>query len=252
MDTETPWPTGLFDDLDRTGPVPVYFQLASRMESAIRTGAVPTGARVENEVAFGERLGLSRPTVRRAIQDLVDKGLVVRRRGIGTQVVRGTFTRQMELTSLFEDLRSADLTPSTRLLRRETVRADDEISPLLGVAVGDEVLHVRRLRLSDGDPVAVLDNHLPVRFTDLTAEELTDRGLYESLRSRGVALKVATQRLGARAATDDEAELLGVDAGAPVLTAMRVAFDVSGRAIEVGHHCYRSDRYSFETTLVAR
>lgn len=250
--TETDWPTGLFDDLDRTGPVPLYFQLATRMEAAIRDGSVPAGSRVENEVAFGLRLGLSRPTVRRAIQELVDKGLVVRRRGIGTQVVQGQFTRQVELTSLYEDLASAQLAPSTRVIALGTSGADETTATLLGLRPGDPVVHLRRLRLSEGEPIAVLENHLPAEIGDVSADELTERGLYQVLRARGVVIRVATQRIGARGATPDEAALLEIAPGAPVLTAHRVAFDASGRAIELGEHCYRSDRYSVETTLVAR
>ena len=82
-------PLGLFMDLDRSGPIPLYFQVAQKIEKAIMDGDLAAGSRLENEVSLGDRLGLSRPTVRRAIQDLVDKGLLVRRRGIGTQVVHG-------------------------------------------------------------------------------------------------------------------------------------------------------------------
>ena len=85
-DEETHWPDDLFADLDRSGPVPLYYQVSTRLEGAIHDGTIPAGARLENEIAIGQRLGLSRPTVRRAIQELVDKGLLVRRRGIGTQV----------------------------------------------------------------------------------------------------------------------------------------------------------------------
>src|SRR3954470_22524960 len=118
--------------VDRSGPVPLYFQLANRIEKAIRDGQLPPGARLENEVALSERLGLSRPTVRRAIQDLVDKGLLVRRRGIGTQVVHGAVTRQVELTSLYEDLERTGQKPSTRLLAHEVRAADPRIAELLG------------------------------------------------------------------------------------------------------------------------
>ena len=94
-DEETHWPDDLFADLDRSGPVPLYYQVSTRLEGAIHDGTIPAGARLENEIAIGQRLGLSRPTVRRAIQELVDKGLLVRRRGIGTQVVQGEVRRQV-------------------------------------------------------------------------------------------------------------------------------------------------------------
>ena len=99
---QTTLPSELFMDIDRAGPIPMYFQVASKIEQAIADGTLAPGARLENEVALGERLGLSRPTVRRAIQELVAKGLLVRRRGIGTQVVQRPLTRKVELTSLYD------------------------------------------------------------------------------------------------------------------------------------------------------
>lgn len=249
---ETVWPDELFADLDRTGPVPLYFQVSTRLEAAIRSGRIAPGARLENEIAIGQRLGLSRPTVRRAIQELVDKGLLVRRRGIGTQVVQGQVTRQVELTSLYEDLQTAHHEPGTKVLTHELVPATDVVAEGLGVAQGEEVVFVRRQRSTDGVPVAVLENYLPGEFSDITTEQLESRGLYQILRARGVTIRIAKQKIGARRATGDESELLDIDKSGAVLTMERIAFDSSGRAVEFGHHCYRPDMYSFETTLVAK
>ena len=249
---ETHWPDELFADLDRTGPVPLYYQVSSRLEQAIRSGQIPAGARLENEIAIVQRLGLSRPTVRRAIQELVDKGLLVRRRGIGTQVVQGQVTRGVELTSLYEDLRSTHHEPSTRVLVRETVPAPAEVAAEFAITPGEPVVYLRRQRSTDGEPVAVLANYLPAEFADITTEDLEQRGLYQILSARGVSIRIAKQKIGARRAHDDESDLLDIDSGGPVLTVQRIVFDNSGRAIEFGDHCYRPDRYSFETTLVAK
>jgi DNA-binding GntR family transcriptional regulator len=246
------WIDGLLIDLDRTGPVPLYFQIASGMERAIRSGALTPGSRLDNEISIGQRLGLSRPTIRRAIQELVDKGLVVRRRGIGTQVVQGTVTRPVELTSLYDDLAATNHVPTTTVLAHEVIRARDDIAGKLGIASGDEVLFLRRTRGADGAPVAVLENYLPADFADISAAQLEGRGLYQTLRARGVAIAIARQVIGARRAHADEAELLGIAEGGPVLTMTRVAFDNAGRAVEFGSHCYRPDRYHFETTVVSK
>jgi DNA-binding GntR family transcriptional regulator len=249
---DTIWPDELFQDLDRTGPVPIYFQISSRLEAAIHSGTIPAGARLENEISIGQRLGVSRPTVRRAIQELVDKGLLVRRRGIGTQVVQGQVTRQVELTSLYEDLTSTHHSPGTVVLAHEIIPATEQIAEALGIGVGSDVVYLRRQRTTDGVPVAVLENYLPAEFREITTEQLRERGLYQILRARGVAIQIAKQRIGARRAAGDESDLLDIDKGGPVLTMERVAYDNSGRAIEFGHHCYRPDMYSFETTLVAK
>lgn len=243
-------PSDLFMDIDRSGPIPLYYQIATRIEEAIRSGRLPTGSRLENEVALSERLGLSRPTVRRAIQDVVDKGLLVRRRGIGTQVVHGQVTREVEFTSLNEDLLRSERHPTTAVLLHEIVTADAIMAERLTVADGSPVLHLRRLRGADGAPLAVLENYLPTDFVDLGEDELARYGLYQLLRSRGVTMRVARQRIGARRATNEESTLLDIDRGGPVLTMDRTAFDNSGRPVEFGHHCYRPDLYSFEVTLV--
>lgn len=250
---EPVWPDEVFADLDRSGPVPLYFQVSSRLEEAIRSGRIPAGSRLENEIAIGQRLGLSRPTVRRAIQELVDRGLLVRRRGIGTQVVQGqAVTRQVALTSLYDDLQSGQHAPGTRILAHGIIAADETVAQQLGVLPGSPVVHLRRQRTTDGVPVAVLDNHLPEQFADITTEQLEQRGLYQVLRARGVSIRIATQRIGARRAQHDEPALLDIPRSSPVLTVERVAFDDSGRAVEYGQHCYRPDMYTFETTLVAK
>ncbi len=245
-------PMSAFMDLDRSGPIPLYFQVAQKIEQAIMDGTLPAGSRLENEVALGERLGLSRPTVRRAIQDLVDKGLLVRRRGIGTQVVHGQVTRGVELTSLYEDLARSGQKPSTALIDYKIQKADAKIAEKLGVAVGANVLYVKRLRSADNVAVSILENWLPTEFTDITEAELNEFGLYQLLRSRGVTIRVAKQRIGARKASSNESNLLDIEKNAALLTMDRTAYDNSGKAVEFGHHCYRPDLYSFEVTLVEK
>src|SRR5690606_25653005 len=100
--------------------------------------------------------------------------------------------------------------------------------------------------------VAVMENFLPAVYADITAETLAEHGLYQVLRARGVTIRIAKQRIGARTADADEAALLDIEENGAVLTMERIAFDSGGAAVEFGHHCYRPDMYSFETTLVAK
>lgn len=240
----------LFAGLDRSGPVPLYHQVAVRLREAIGDGSLPPGTRLENEVALAALLGISRPTMRQAIQDLVDRGLLVRRRGVGTQVVAGHVTRSVKLTSLFDDLTATGHRPTTDVLALETVGATDAVAAALAVEPRLPVTFMRRVRRSDGVAFAILENHLPTRVGSFEAEALTTSGLYALLRERGIVLRVARQTIGARGATREEATLLGVEVGAPVLTMTRVAYDASGDAVEWGEHCYLPQHYSFEITLV--
>ena len=121
--------SGLFVDLDRSSPIPLYCQAAHQIEQAITQGLLAPGDRLDNEISLAVRFGLSRPTMRRAIQELVDKGLLVRRRGVGTRVVQGRISRPLELTSLFDDLRQQGRAPATTVLINEITRATARSPP---------------------------------------------------------------------------------------------------------------------------
>jgi DNA-binding GntR family transcriptional regulator len=237
--------------LDRSSPVPLYYQLAQAIEAAIRDGDLAPGDRFENELALAKRLTLSRPTTRRAIQELVDRGLLVRKRGVGTQVVQSPLHRRVELTSLFDDLARTGREPTTQLLDYHAGPPDEDVARELNLAEGRDVVSIRRLRRASGEPLAVMLNHLPAEIAPEPAE-LETTGLYQSLRARGVHIRLARQRIGARPATKAEARLLDEKPGAPLLTMNRTAFDDSGTAVDYGTHCYRASRYYFDTTLVDR
>ncbi|MBB4781799.1 DNA-binding GntR family transcriptional regulator [Streptomyces rapamycinicus] len=238
--------------VDRSSPVPLYFQLSQQLEAAIEQGRLAPGSLLGNEIELAGRLGLSRPTVRQAISSLVDKGLLVRRRGVGTQVVHSQVKRPLELSSLYDDLEAAGQRPATQVLRNTTEPATAQVAAALGVAEGEEVVLIERLRLAHGEPMAHLRNHLPVGLLKLDSAELEDTGLYRLMRAAGITLHSARQAVGARAATAEEGEQLGEPAGAPLLTMERTTFDDTGRAVEFGSHTYRASRYAFEFQLLVR
>ncbi|MGJ3561595.1 GntR family transcriptional regulator [Streptomyces sp. INA 01156] len=222
--------------VDRGSPVPLHFQLAQQLEAAIEHGRLTPGACWATRSSSP---GLSRPTVRQAIQSLVDKGLLVRRRGVGTQVVHSQVKRPLELSSLYDDLESAGQRPATKVLVNTVVPASAEIAAALGVAEAGEVHRIERLRLAHGEPIAYLCNYLPPGLLDLDTGQLEATGLYRLMRAAGITLHSARQSIGARAAGAVEAERLGEETGAPLLTMERVTFDDTGRAVEFGTHIYR-------------
>lgn len=236
--------------LDRSSPVPLYYQVSQHLERAIESGQIPNGSHFENEIQLAESLGLSRPTMRRAMQHLVDKGLIVRRRGIGTRVVQPKVRRPMELTSLYDDLAGSGQAPHTRVLELDTVAGDDDVALRLGIPVGGPVLKIVRLRSAGDLPIAKLTNYLPESVGTFETPELEAHGLYELMRSRGIQLHSATQFVGARNATAAEARLLDESRGAALLTMQRLTYDDHGAAVEYGDHIYAASRYSFETHLL--
>ena len=235
--------------IDRASPVPLYHQLAEQLTAAIENGTLKAGDPFENELALADRLDLSRPTVRRAIAELVNRGLLVRRRGVGTSVASQVIHRRDELTSLYDDMKRKGQRPTTTVLAFETNVVNDVAAEALDLPQGTLFTSVERLRFADGVPAALMHNWLPPRFSDLTEGELAASSLYALLRERGVRPVIAHQTIGARRPTKRERRLLELSAGDPLLTMSRRAYDASGAAVEYGDHCYRYDQYAFDLTV---
>jgi DNA-binding GntR family transcriptional regulator len=237
--------------VDRTSPIPLYFQVASRLQELIEDGSIAVGTRLENEVDLAEQLGVSRPTMRRAIQYLVERGMLVRKRGVGTQVVHPKVRRPVELSSLYDDLIKAGKKPRTEVRAFEIMPATDALALALTIPEGAEVTWVERLRYAGDEPLALMSNAVPVDVLRLQREDLEGHGLYDLLRAAGHEPRIADQVIGARAASSTEARLLGEMRKAPLLTMTRTAWDASGRAVEYGSHVYRASMYTFELTLAS-
>lgn len=237
--------------VDRGSPVPLYFQVAKHLEHLVESGELAPGTRLDNEIDLADQLGLSRPTMRRAIEYLVERGLLVRKRGVGTQVVHPKVRRPVELSSLYDDLAKTGRDPRTRVLNFAVEAASDTVAAELGIHEGSEVYVIERLRYAGTEPLALMRNHVPVKLLRLTAEDLTERGLYDLLRASGVDLRIARQTIGARAATAAEADTLEETKGAPLLTMERTSYDDHGHAVEHGKHLYIAARYTFELTLTS-
>ena len=237
--------------IDRGSPIPLYHQLAEQLSAAIRDGDLQPGDPFENEIAMSERIGLSRPTVRRAIQEMVDQGLLVRRRGVGTSVANRKVHRRFELSSLFDELKRAGRHPHTVVLDLEMVN-EPRAASALDLDEGTDLFSIVRVRLVDDKPLALLHNWLPPEYSDLTREELEATGLYEALRTRGGKPVVARQSIGARMPTAAERRYLGLRGAQPVLTMTRMAFDVTGKAVEFGDHSYRAEDYALDMVVDER
>ena len=237
-------------ELDRSSPVPLYHQLATTIEHAIESGDLKPGQRLENEIALAQRLRVSRPTARRALQELVDLGMLVRKRGVGTQVAPVRVRRKVDLSSLHDDLQRSGRNPTTTVLEYSVAPGSAEVTDALELDPDADVVTIRRIRLADGEPLALMTNHLALEIAP-GYEELGESGLYHALRRRGVEIHMAHQQIGARIATAAEARLLAEKPKVALLTMERTAYDAAGRAIEHGQHVYLASRYSFSTTLFA-
>lgn len=237
--------------LNRDSSTPLHAQISEPIERAIIDGAISPGQLIENEVSMAARLQVSRPTARRAMQTLVDRGLLLRRRGAGTIVAPKPRHRIFHLTSLNEELRSMGKNPTTEVLQYNYKRATAAIAEKLDCETGDQVVELERLRYRDGIPVAILYNWLPVKHAPMR-EHLEDKGLYELLREHGVDIASTTQSVSAERPHRRDARLLAITTRQPVLTIDRTAFDAEGKIVEWGLHTYRGDLYKYESTVFAQ
>lgn len=237
--------------VDKTSPVPLYHQVAQGLEDAIRSGELPPGTKLDNEIDLANRLNLSRPTMRKAMDQLVRAGLLVRKRGVGTQVVASKVRRPVRLTSLFDDLVGDRANPTTRVLEFTEEPARESVAERLDLTVGDPVYYFKRLRSRNGQPLAIMENWVSMAIAHITEQELNEHGMYSVLRRSGVNFRVANQKIGASVATPEQAKLLHTSEGSALVTMSRTATDDIGRRVETGRHVYRADSYSFELTLSA-
>jgi DNA-binding GntR family transcriptional regulator len=187
--------------------------------------------------------------MRRAMQYLVERGMVVRKRGVGTQVVHPKVRRTIELSSLYDDLAKSGRAPSTVVRSFMIAPASLGVAAELGITEGDDVSQFERVRYADGEPLAIMTNSIPCSVVKLDRESLEKHGLYNLLRAAGSEPRIATQVIGARVATAADARILQERRGAALLTMTRTAFDAMGRVVDFGTHVYRADRYAFELTL---
>jgi GntR family transcriptional regulator len=237
--------------IDRSSPIPLWFQVAQCLQGLIEDGTVPAGSHLDNEVLLSQRLNLSRPTIRRAMEHLVDQGLIVRRRGVGTRVVQQHVRRPLALSSLYDDLRTSGQQPATTVLTHTTVAGTSDVAAALEIADGTEVTMFERVRSAGSVPIARMTNYLPLGLVDFTTADLENGGLYETLRMHGIVLHTATQTIGAKRATAAEARTLDEERGAALLTMQRTTYDDHGRPVEYAQHIYAASRYSFHTQLLA-
>lgn len=213
---------------------------------------LPAGAPLPPERELCELYRASRPTIRRALERLEADRRIVRQRGRGTFVARPKIDLALELTSLSEDMLAHGVNPGSKLIDVSRLEADAEIARRLGIETGSEVLRVERLRLGDGEPVALEVLFVSTnRFDGISAALGLGKSFYQLLHTDyGVELASAEETIEAVAASPREARLLGVEVGTPVLLLSRRTVDTAGQPTEYVHSIYRADRFRLRSFLV--
>ena len=238
------------EGFDETGAGPLYLQLQRRLSHAVAEGRLKPGDSLPPERDMATLTGLSRVTVRKAVQALVADGMLVQRRGSGTFVaVRVERLEQALslLTSFTEDMagrgRSVE---SVWLTRSINVPTPEEVMAL-GLGGGDRVARLERVRRSDGVPLAIERASLPLSV--LPDPGMVETSLYTVLQARGLRPVRAVQRISAANLGLRDAELLNVSPGAAGLRIERIGYLASGRVVEFTRSLYRGDAYDFAVEL---
>ncbi len=236
--------------LDRSSPLPLYYQLRNALLQQIESGSLVPGDTLPTERELIDRYGVSRITVRQALNSLTADGLLYRQRGLGTFVRKSRIEQELSsLTGFSEEMLSRSLVPSTRLISAEAVTADSALAVKLAIAPGQKAFRMVRLRLADGEPMALDVSCVPADIGELLLKEDLAEALYTLLARMGIELDWGDQAIKAAPADDLMAHHLGVKKGTPVLLMERVVSATDGRVIEYTKTAYRSDRYTYRVRL---
>ena len=236
--------------LDRSSPIPLYLQMATRLEEQIRRGEIGVGSRLPPETALAQETGLNRNTVRQAIGLLVRKGLIEKQKGVGSFVRRGEALHPVHelgrLTSFVDDFDVAGIETEDVLLARRQERAGTALAAQLGLDPGGPVVMIERLRIANRTPFVLEQEYFPFdQFSGLLQTEI--RGsLYRLLVDRfGADLHHSVQTLRAVRPPREIAAKLQISTDVPCMFLESQTANAAGRCLEVLQAYYRGDRYLF-------
>jgi GntR family transcriptional regulator len=231
------------------GSQPKYRVLRDALVEMIR--GLPEGAALPTERTLCSDFGVSRATVRHALQRLEDEQRIYRVQGKGTFVARAKIEQRLGLTSHTEEMRARGMVPGSKLIDVSRVPANAEVASALRLGEGTEVLQIERLRLADGDPIAIEVLYLNAeRFDGISAALGESASFYQLLHSDyGVELASAEETIEAVVSGARDAELLGCGRGMPLLLISRLSVDTNGRPTEYVRSRYRGDRFRFRRHL---
>ncbi|SDR22298.1 GntR family transcriptional regulator [Rhizobiales bacterium GAS191] len=233
--------------IDFEQQTPRYFQLATAMRHAISSGALRAGEAIESERRLATLTGMSRVTIRHAIEELLREGMLSRRHGSGTYVAERIDQPLSMLSSFTEDVRMRGGRAGSIWISRETVPPTPHEAFALGLRPNKLVVRLRRVRTANNEPLAIENAVVPAEL--LPSPELVTISLYAALAKLGHRPATGVQRLQATLASIEEAKLLGVLAGSAILRIERRGFLANGRPVEFTTSAYRGDRYDFVATL---
>ncbi|UDF16113.1 GntR family transcriptional regulator [Bacillus pumilus] len=237
--------------IDKQSPIPMYHQIMENLKKQIEDGTLAPDTLIPSEREYAERFGISRMTVRQALSNLVNEGYLYRLKGKGTFVSRKKFEQPLQgLTSFTEDMRQRGLKASSQLIDFTKTVCPDHLLPVLQLSNGDDIFELKRIRLANDEPMAIETSYIPEAFAgDLTREHLTG-SIYEYIETQtGLTIAHAKQELEANVASNEEAHVLSISTGDPVLSIARTTYFQNDIPFEYVLSVYRGDRYKLIHTM---
>ncbi len=241
--------------LDKSVPIPLYFQLKELIVTAIKEGHYPSGSLIPTEKEFSEILQISRTTVRQAITELVQEGWLYRVKSKGTFVSTPKISQDfiMRLIPFAEQMESSGKTPRTEVLDMKTMAATDVVAAALGINVGDQVIYLYRRRFADDEPIVVVETFLPYSECSFVLDhDMEKESLYDVMSAKEETEVYCVKRqVEAVEATASDARYMDIKKGKPVQLFRSYGLNVFGKPMEYSVARYRADRNSFEVTVFA-
>ena len=232
-------------------PIALYYQLKEILSQRILRNDWGVGERLPTEFELCEEYGVSRITVRQALAGLEKEGLIVRKQGLGTFVSIPQIEQNLaSFYSFSAEFRKRGLKPSNQVVEFSVIPADAKMRRVFGLEGSSSVYAFKRLRLANEIPIVIEWTYLPADlFSGLTREELAESSLYEIMNARfGVIANSAQENFGAVVLKKDEAEVFGLEVGAPALDLERTAYS-GARCVEYTRGLIRGDKFRFHVKL---
>ena len=227
--------------------MPLYYQLKEILRNKIENQEFREGDMIPSESEIQQRYGVSRATVRKAIQLLVNEGIMEKKRGKGTFVKLSKIEEKLPvLKSFTEEMAGRDA--SKKIISAAYIKAPAVIRARLKLAQGESVFSLKRLMLVDGKPLGVLHSYIPAKYR-LSLEEDYTKSLYRILEKKGIKLRNAEQTIEVSMSTQEEARLMGLKASVPTLVIKRLAYSVNGEIVEYVKGVYHGGRYRYNCSL---
>ena len=240
--------------VNKQSAIPYYHQVKEAVKTLIASGELKPGDMLPSEFSLSEQLDISRLVVHRAFRELVTEGLLIRKRAKGTFVsppIKRSFTVVGPLFSMTENLTKDGLEPSNKVLEQEVIPVSEEVRVELRLPEGASVVHLYNLRLADQLPFAIEDMYFPAeRFPALSDMDMNNRSVYATLEKLYDALpQEALDLMTAGSATHEEAKMLGINKGAPVMRVRRMSTDRQGVPVEYSKVVFHAERYQFAARM---